>query len=77
MPDAFFHFLLPDLCQIVARLLLDWGDPRARLIFCARFLDFQKKLAFPFGEAKLIAPLIAIPNVDKANRRQEKGKKLN
>jgi hypothetical protein len=32
---------------------------------------------FPFGEEKLFAPLIAIPNVDKANRRQEKGKKLN
>jgi hypothetical protein len=32
---------------------------------------------FPFGEEKLVAPLIAIPNVDRANRRQEKGKKLN
>jgi hypothetical protein len=32
---------------------------------------------FLFGEEKLIAPLIAIPNVDKANGRQEKGKKLN
>jgi hypothetical protein len=31
---------------------------------------------FPFGEEKLVAPLIAIPNVEKANRRQEKGKKL-
>ena len=29
------------------------------------------------GEKKLVAPLIAIPNVDKANRRQEKDKKLN
>jgi hypothetical protein len=36
-----------------------------------------KKATFPFGEEKLVAPLIAIPNVDKANRRQEKGKKLN
>jgi hypothetical protein len=34
-------------------------------------------LIFPFGEEILVAPLIAIPNVDKANRRQEKGKKLN
>ncbi len=34
-------------------------------------------LFFPFGEEKLVAPLIAIPNVDKANRRQEEGKKLN
>ena len=32
-----------------------------------------KKRSFPFGE--VVAPLIAIPNVDKANRRQEKGKK--
>jgi hypothetical protein len=32
---------------------------------------------FPFGEEKPVAPLIAIPNVDKANRRQEKDKKLN
>jgi hypothetical protein len=30
-----------------------------------------------FGEEKLVAPLIAIPNVDKSNGRQEKGKKLN
>ncbi len=36
----------------------------------------KEKAFFPFGEEKLIAPLIAIPNVDKANRRQEKGKKL-
>ena len=36
-----------------------------------------KNRDFPFGEEKLVAPLIAIPNVDKANRRQEKGKKLN
>ncbi len=32
---------------------------------------------FPFGEEKLIAPLIATPNVDRANQRQEKGNKLN
>ncbi len=32
---------------------------------------------FPFGKEKLIAPLIAIPNVDKAHGRQKKGKKLN
>ncbi len=32
---------------------------------------------FLIGEEKLVAPLIAVPNVDKANRRQEKGKKLN
>jgi hypothetical protein len=32
---------------------------------------------FPFGEEELVAPLIAIPNVDKANRSQEKGNKLN
>jgi hypothetical protein len=34
-------------------------------------------LQFSFGKEKLVAPLIAMPNVDKANRRQEKGKKLN
>jgi hypothetical protein len=34
-------------------------------------------IGFPFGEEKLVAPLIAIPHVDRANRRQEKGKKLN
>jgi hypothetical protein len=34
-------------------------------------------LQFFFGEESLVVPLIAIPNVDKANRRQEKGKKLN
>jgi hypothetical protein len=32
---------------------------------------------FSFGEVKLIAPLIATPNVDDTNRRQKKGKKLN
>jgi hypothetical protein len=32
---------------------------------------------FSFGEEKLVAPLIATPNVDNANRRQKKGKKLN
>ncbi len=32
---------------------------------------------FPFGEEKLVAPLIAIPNVDRANQRQGKGKRLN
>ncbi len=32
---------------------------------------------YSFGKEKLVAPLIAIPNVDKANGRQEKGKKLN
>jgi hypothetical protein len=32
---------------------------------------------FPFGEEKLVVPLIAILNVDRANQRQEKGKKLN
>jgi hypothetical protein len=31
---------------------------------------------FPFGEEKLVACLIATPNVDNANRRQKKGKKL-
>ncbi len=36
-----------------------------------------KKITFSFGKEKLVAPLIAIPNVDKANRTQEKGKKLN
>jgi hypothetical protein len=39
--------------------------------------DYIKIRYFPFGEEKLIASLIAIPNADKANRRQEKGKKLN
>jgi hypothetical protein len=33
-------------------------------------------LQFCFGEEKLIAPLIATPYVDNANRRQKKGKKL-
>jgi hypothetical protein len=31
----------------------------------------------PFKKEKIVAPLIAIPNVDKANGRQKKGKKLN
>ena len=39
--------------------------------------EFSKFAYFPFWEEKLVAPLIAIPNVDKANRKQEKGKKLN
>jgi hypothetical protein len=30
-------------------------------------------LQFSFWEEKLIAPLIATPNVDNANRRQKKG----
>jgi hypothetical protein len=34
-------------------------------------------LVFSFGEEKLVVPLIATPDVDNANRRQEKGKKLN
>jgi hypothetical protein len=34
-------------------------------------------LQFSFEEAKLVAPLIATPNVDNANGRQEKSKKLN
>jgi hypothetical protein len=34
-------------------------------------------LRFSFGEEKLVAPLIATPNVDNANRRQKNGKKLN
>jgi hypothetical protein len=33
--------------------------------------------AISFGGEKLVAPLIVTPNVDNANRRQEKGKKLN
>jgi hypothetical protein len=33
--------------------------------------------AISFWEKKLVAPLIATPNVDNANRRQKKGKKLN
>jgi hypothetical protein len=32
---------------------------------------------FSFGEKNLVAPLIATPNVNNANRRQKKGKKLN
>jgi hypothetical protein len=36
------------------------------------FFDF-----FLGGEEKLVVPLIATPDVDNANRRQEKGKKLN
>jgi hypothetical protein len=39
--------------------------------------DHRKGIFFLFGEEKLVAPLIAIPIVDKANGRQEKGKKLN
>jgi hypothetical protein len=38
---------------------------------------FRTLERFPFWEEKLVVPLIAIPNVDKANRRQVKGKKLN
>jgi hypothetical protein len=34
-------------------------------------------LCFSFGGEKLVAPLIATPNVDNANRIQKKGKKLN
>ncbi len=33
--------------------------------------------AFSFGGERLVVPLIATPNVDNANRRQEKSKKLN
>jgi hypothetical protein len=40
-------------------------------------LHFRLPAIFLIGEEKLVAPLIAVPNVDKANRRQEKGKKLN
>ena len=36
-------------------------------------LHFRLPAIFLIGEEKLIAPLIAVPNVDKANRRQEKG----
>ncbi len=36
-----------------------------------------QKNIFSFGEEKLVAPLIATPNVDNANRRKKKGKKLN
>ncbi len=35
------------------------------------------RFRFFFGEEKLVALLIAILNVNKANKRQEKGKKLN
>jgi hypothetical protein len=38
-------------------------------------LHFRLPAIFLIGEEKLVAPLIAVPNVDKANRRQEKGKK--
>jgi hypothetical protein len=38
---------------------------------------YRTSTCFPFGEEKLVAPLVAIPNVDRANQRQEKGKKLN
>jgi hypothetical protein len=31
-------------------------------------------LQFSFGEEKLVAPLIATPNVDNANRRQKREK---
>ena len=47
------------------RMIYHWKEER------------KGNLDFPFGEEKLVAPLIAVPNVDKANRRQEKGKKLN
>jgi hypothetical protein len=33
-----------------------------------------KIVVFLFGEEKLVAPLIALPNVDFAIRRQKKGK---
>jgi hypothetical protein len=39
------------------------------------FLGVCLKCAIFLGEEKLIAPLIAIPNVDKANRRQEERRK--
>jgi hypothetical protein len=38
---------------------------------------YTNYMTFSFGEEKLVAPLIAIPNVDNANRREEKGKKPN
>jgi hypothetical protein len=37
----------------------------------------EQKCSFSFGEETLVAPLIATPNLDNANRRQKKGKKLN
>ncbi len=36
---------------------------------------FDAILRVFFGEEKLVAPLIAIPNVDKANRRQKERQK--
>ena len=59
----FQFFLLPDLCQIVARLLPDWGDPRARFSSCTRFLDFQKNLARGTGTpCQILATISRLPD---------------
>ncbi len=34
----------------------------------------SQNISFPFGEEKLVAPLIAIPNVDIVERIEDKGK---
>ncbi len=57
----------------VLELLLCYLSNISALIYMSPTQLFD----FPFEEEKLVASLIAIPNVDKANRRQEKGKKLN
>ena len=64
---VFFIFFvarsLPDRCQIIARSLPDWGDPHARFIFCARFLDFQKKLARVTGHpCQILATIFRLPD---------------
>ena len=39
------------------------------LIICKLKNERAQKTAFSIGKEKLVAPLIAIPNVDKGNRR--------
>jgi hypothetical protein len=60
---VFSIFSLPDLYQIVARSLPDLGDPRARFLFCARFLDFQKNLARVSGyPCQILATISRLPD---------------
>jgi hypothetical protein len=69
-------------------MILALGTRECNLVLGANALRFSRPsytavvctigyLRFSFSEETLVAPLIAIPNVDKANRRQEKGTKLN
>ncbi len=58
-------------------IFMRWSKYIENAKFCAESNGDGDFYHFSFGKEKLVAPLIAIPNVDKANRRQEKGNKLN